>query len=74
MKRYLISFSYEKGGKIEVEANSPEEAKRKASEILDSMSWKDMGRIAECIDDSAYINYDDEVEEVEVKKKNTKRN
>lgn len=57
MKMY-VPFFYEKGGRIEVEANSIDEAQRKAQEILDEMSWKDCGRLAECIEDSAQIDYD----------------
>lgn len=35
-----------------------EEAKEKAQEILDEMSWKDCGRLAECVYDSAQIDYE----------------
>lgn len=37
----------------EVEANSIREAQGKAQDILDEMSCKDCGRLAECVDDSA---------------------
>lgn len=57
MKMY-VPFTYEKAGRIEVEADTIEEAQRKANDILDEMSWKDCGRLAECIDDSAQIDYD----------------
>ena len=57
MKMY-VPFYYEKGGRIEVEADSIKEAQRKAQNILDKMSWKDCGRLAECVDDSAQIDYD----------------
>lgn len=57
MKMY-VPFVYEKSGRIEVEADSVEEAQRKADDILDEMSWKDCGRLAECVDDSAQIDYD----------------
>lgn len=57
MKMY-VPFCYEKMGRIEVEANSVEEARGKAQDILDEMSWKDCGRLAECVDDSAQIDYD----------------
>lgn len=53
-----VPFCYEKMGRIEVEANSVEEAQGKAQDILDEMSWKDCGRLAECVDDSAQIDYD----------------
>lgn len=57
MKMY-VPFCYEKMGRIEVEANSVREAQEKAQDILDEMSWKDCGRLAECVDDSAQIDYD----------------
>ena len=57
MKMY-VPFCYEKMGRIEVEANSVREAQGKAQDILDEMSWKDCGRLAECVDDSAQIDYD----------------
>ncbi len=57
MKMY-VPFCYEKSGRIEVEANSIKEAQEKAQNILDEMSWKDCGRLAECVDDSAQIDYD----------------
>lgn len=57
MKMY-VPFNYEKAGRIEVEADTIEEAQRKANDILDEMSWKDCGRLAECVDDSAQIDYD----------------
>lgn len=57
MKMY-VPFVYEKSGRIEVEADTIKEAQRKANEILDEMSWKDCGRLAECVDDSAQIDYD----------------
>lgn len=57
MKMY-VPFSYEKSGRIEVEADSVKEAQEKAQNILDEMSWKDCGRLAECVDDSAQIDYD----------------
>lgn len=57
MKMY-VPFYYEKCGRIEVEADSIKEAQKKAQNILDEMSWKDCGRLAECVDDSAQIDYD----------------
>jgi hypothetical protein len=57
MKMY-VPFTYEKAGRIEVEADTIREAQRKANDILDEMSWKDCGRLAECVDDSAQIDYD----------------
>ena len=57
MKMY-VPFCYAKSGRIEVEANSIKEAQEKAQNILDEMSWKDCGRLAECVDDSAQIDYD----------------
>mgnify|MGYP006924871626 CR=1 FL=1 len=51
-----VPFYYEKSGRIEVEANSIKEAQEKAQAILDKMSWKDCGRLAECVDDSAVID------------------
>ena len=57
MKMY-VPFYYEKMGRIEVEANSVKEAQEKAQDILDEMSWKDCGRLADCVDDSAQIDYD----------------
>lgn len=57
MKMY-VPFSYEKSGRIEVEADSVKEAQEKAQNILDKMSWKDCGQLAECVDDSAQIDYD----------------
>ena len=57
MKMY-VPFYYEKMGRIEVEADSVKEAQEKAQDILDEMSWKDCGRLAECVDDSAQIDYD----------------
>ena len=57
MKMY-VPFCYEKMGRIEVEANSVREAQEKAQDILDEMLWKDCGRLAECVDDSAQIDYD----------------
>ena len=57
MKMY-VPFLYEKAGRIEVEAASVQEAQGKAQDILDGMSWKDCGRLAECVDDSAQIDYD----------------
>lgn len=57
MKMY-VPFCYEKMGRIEVEADSVREAQEKARNILDGMSWKDCGRLAECVDDSAQIDYD----------------
>lgn len=53
-----VPFAYEKSGRIEVEADTIKEAQRKANDILDEMSWKDCGRLAECVDDSAQIDYD----------------
>lgn len=57
MKMY-VPFTYEKAGRIEVKADTIREAQRKANDILDEMSWKDCGRLAECVDDSAQIDYD----------------
>ncbi len=57
MKMY-VPFCYEKAGRIEVEADTIREAQEKAQDILDGMSWKDCGRLAECVDDSAQIDYD----------------
>lgn len=57
MKMY-VPFYYEKHGRIEVEASNIEEAQEKAQAILDEMSWKDCGRLAECVEDSAVIDYD----------------
>ena len=57
MKMY-VPFYYEKCGRIEVEANNIKEAQEKAQAILNEMSWKDCGRLAECVDDSAVIDYD----------------
>lgn len=57
MKMY-VPFCYEKSGRIEVEADTIREAQEKAQNILDGMSWKDCGRLAECVDDSAQIDYD----------------
>lgn len=37
----------------EVEVNSIREAQGKVQDILDEMSCKDCGRLAECVDDSA---------------------
>lgn len=37
----------------EVEANSIRGVQEKAQDILDEMSCKDCGRLAECVDDSA---------------------
>ena len=42
----------------EVEANSIREAQGKAQDILDEISCKDCGRLAECVDDFAQIDYD----------------
>lgn len=53
-----VPFVYEKSGRIEVEADTIKEAQRKANDILDEMSWKDCGRLAECVDGSAQIDYD----------------
>lgn len=53
-----VPFYYEKSGRIEVEANSIKETQEKAEDILESMSWKDCGRLAECVGDSAQIDYD----------------
>ena len=53
-----VPFYYEKRGRIEVEASNIEEAQEKAQAILDEMSWKDCGRLAECVEDSAVIDYD----------------
>ena len=58
MAKYYVPFTYEKGGKIEVEAASPKEAMKAAEKKLDKMSWKDCGALAECIDDSAMIDYE----------------
>lgn len=57
MKMY-VPFCYKKLGRIEVEATSIREAQEKAQDILDEMSWKDCGRLAECVDDSAQIDYE----------------
>ena len=57
MKMY-VPFYYEKSGRIEVDADSVREAQEKAQEILDEMSWKDCGRLAECVYDSAQIDYE----------------
>ena len=57
MKMY-VPFYYEKCGKIKVEASNIKEAQEKAQAILDEMSWKDCGRLAECVEDSAVIDYD----------------
>lgn len=57
MKMY-VPFYYEKSGRIAVDANTTDEAREKAQDILDKMSWKDCGRLAECVDDSAQIDYD----------------
>lgn len=58
MAKYYVPFTYEKGGKIEMEAASPKEAVKAAEKKLDEMSWKDCGALAECIDDSAMIDYE----------------
>lgn len=42
----------------EVKANSVREALGKAQDIFDEMSCKDCDRLAECVDDSAQIDYD----------------
>lgn len=57
MKMY-VPFYYEKSGRIAVDADTTDEARGKAQDILDKMSWKDCGRLAECVDDSAQIDYD----------------
>lgn len=57
MKMY-VPFYYEKSGRIAVDADTTDEAKEKAQDILDKMSWRDCGRLAECVDDSAQIDYD----------------
>ena len=57
MKMY-VPFYYEKMGMIEVEADSVKEAQEKAEGILDTMSWKDCEALAECVDDSAQIDYE----------------
>lgn len=57
MKMY-VPFYYEKAGRIKVEADTVREAREKAEEILDEMTWKDLGRLAECVDDSMCIDYD----------------
>lgn len=57
MKMY-VPFYYEKSGRIAVDADTTDEAREKAQDILDKMSWKDCGRLAECVDDSAQIDYD----------------
>lgn len=57
MKMY-VPFYYEKGGRIAVDADTTDEARKKAQDILDEMSWRDCGRLAECVDDSAQIDYD----------------
>lgn len=41
-----------------MEAASPKEAVKAAEKKLDEMSWKDCGALAECIDDSAMIDYE----------------
>lgn len=53
-----VPFYYEKAGRIRVEADNIEEAQIRAQEILDEMSWKDCGQLAECVDDSAEIDCD----------------
>lgn len=53
-----VPFYYEKSGRIAVDADTTDEARKKAQDILDEMSWKDCGRLAECIYDSAQIDYD----------------
>mgnify|MGYP003304226661 FL=1 len=58
MAKYYVPFTYEKGGKIEVEATSPKEAVKAAEKKLDKMSWKDCCALAVCIDDSAMIDYE----------------
>lgn len=55
MKMY-VPFYYEKSGRIAVDADTTDEAREKAQDILDKMSWKDCGRLAECVDDSAQID------------------
>lgn len=42
----------------EVKANSVREALGKVQDIFDEMSCKDCGILAECVDDSAQIDYD----------------
>ena len=44
MAKYYVPFTYEKGGKIEVEAASPKEAMKAAEKKLDKMSWKKIGK------------------------------
>ena len=34
------------------------EAQEKAEDILEGMSWKDCGNLAQCVDDSAQIDYE----------------
>lgn len=54
----MFHFTTKKSGRIAVDADTTDEARKKAQDILDEMSWKDCGRLAECVDDSAQIDYD----------------
>lgn len=54
--KMMVSFYYEKSGCIEVEARSASEAKRKAQDILNKMSWEDCEKLAVCVYDSAQID------------------
>lgn len=55
---YGIPFAYERYGRIYVEADSVEEAKEKAEEVLGRMSLSEMEEITEYLPDSEEIDYD----------------
>lgn len=57
MKLY-VPFAYQKYGRIEVEANSREEAIHKAEKVLEDMNVSDMEALGDYLQDSEDIDKD----------------
>lgn len=55
---YQVPFGYEMYGRIEVEADTPEEAFKKAEEKLEKMSVAEMADNASFLEDSEEIDTD----------------
>ena len=70
-KTYEIPFAYEKYGRIEVKAESLEDAYRKAEEKLDGMTLSEMEALTEYLPDSeeidteGYVRVDGEIVDAE---------
>lgn len=64
-KTFSVPFAYEMYGRIEVEAESEEEAKRLAEDELINMTTTDMNELSNYLEDSLEIDEDGQILEVQ---------